>query len=438
MSKKKIYAFFVLLGDVALLYASLYLALLVRNFSFPGENLYGPLLAPFGALFLVWIAFLFICNFYDPLFFKNKLLYLKNIIVFLFLSILSGTAYFYLLPELDLTPRAVLIITSINAAVLLTLWRYLFSFFYGRNNFKDKVIIVGSCPEVEEVADKEMGHLGYEIIAVFTKKEVITDKVIRTFGELEEYAKRADVAVLTPEVRNDKSFIKSIFASLPLRMKYMEFSHFYEEVTRKIPLYSVDELWFLENVSRKRNKAGEILKRICDILISLVGLLVTGVLFPIIYLAIKINSKGDVIFKQERVGRGGKRFTLYKFRTMREREEGDNPWREKEENQVTAVGKVLRKLHIDEFPQFYNLLKGDITIVGPRPEWARTASMFEEEIPFYNLRHMVCPGITGWAQICYKPSTSTEEAKEKFKYDLYYIKNRTLLMDVVIFLKTVL
>lgn len=429
MKRGRVHAIILALGDLVILYFSLYAAFFLRKLSLPDTELYTSLIIPFFYLFLFWMLLLFIFDFYEANIFKNKVQFLKRLTLFSIFSLLIGTAYFYLQPQLQLTPRAILILTVAISTALLPLWRYLFSFSYG--NLLQRVVIVGSCTEVEEIADKNVKHLGYEIVAVFTKKEVVTDKVIRSFSELESIAKEADVAVLTPEVREDKELVKNIFQSLPLKIKYVDFSTFYEDVTRKVPLYSVDELWFLENISSPEGRA---IRRLVDIIIALPGLLITLVIFPFVALLIKINSTGPVIYKQERVGEDGRVFTLYKFRTMYEGEALFG--REKNKKEVTAVGSFLRSTHIDELPQVYNILRGDIGVVGPRPEWIETASVFEKEIPFYHLRHIIRPGVTGWAQLHYPASTSVEEAKEKFKYDLYYIKNRSLFLDVIIVLKT--
>jgi len=160
-------------------------------------------------------------------------------------------------------------------------------------------------------------------------------------------------------------------------------------------------------------------------------------LFPFIALAIKIDSPGPIFYSQNRVGKDREIFTLYKFRTLKEAPNQDKePWREKDESQITRVGKFLRKTHLDELPQLWSILKGDLSFVGPRPEWVKLAREFEKQIPFYFQRYLVRPGFTGWAQINYPPSTSVEEAKEKFQYDLYYIKNRSFLLDLKIILKT--
>lgn len=382
---------------------------------------------------------LFIMDLYEAPFFRKSFHYLRGLVVFFTIAVGIGTAYFYLQPQLELTPRAILFLTAANFTVTLSVWRYFLSFLFNIRNLKKKIIIIGFCRELEEILNRNLS--GYEIIGVYdikgTLKKIGEDIKINDITELKEKAQNADIAVLTPQIKEDRETIKEIFSSLPFRVYYIEFSTLYEEITKKIPLYSIDELWFLENISSPRKKISELIKRAIEIIFAFFGIIFTALIFPVIALLIKIDSPGTVLYKQERVGMGKKSFSLYKFRTMRSGgEKEENPWREKEKGEVTRVGGVLRKIHLDEFPQFYNVLKGDLSFIGPRPEWTKLAREFEKEIPFYNLRYLVRPGLSGWAQLHYPASTSIEEAKEKFKYDLYYIKNRSFFLDLVIVLKT--
>ncbi|MBZ9569449.1 sugar transferase, partial [Patescibacteria group bacterium] len=181
-----------------------------------------------------------------------------------------------------------------------------------------------------------------------------------------------------------------------------------------------------------------VFKRGFDILFSLFGLLITAILFPFIALAIKIDSPSPMFYSQKRVGKDGKIFTIYKFRTMKAGAEKEGPrWASSDDPRITRVGKVLRAIYIDEFPQFYNILKGDISFVGPRPERPEFVKQLKKKIPYYGVRHLVKPGFTGWAQINYHYGASVEEAREKLQYDLYYIKNRSFFLDLGIILKTI-
>jgi len=206
---------------------------------------------------------------------------------------------------------------------------------------------------------------------------------------------------------------------------------------KKISLAGINEDWIKENVYKKESKIYLFAKRAIDIFFGGVGFILFLVFLPFVALAIKADSKGHVIYKQKRVGKNGIIFDFYKFRTMYEDStNGQKLWREKDKDSITRVGKVLRRLHIDELPQACNILKGEISFVGPRAEWVELAKIFEKEIKFYKCRYSVKPGLIGWAQINFPPSKSLDEAREKFEYDLFYIKNRSIMLDLEIIFKS--
>lgn len=207
--------------------------------------------------------------------------------------------------------------------------------------------------------------------------------------------------------------------------------------SKKIILQYIDEKWFMHNFHEKDNWYYAVVKRVGDLFFGLIGIVLFCILYPILGIVIKLESEGPILYKQERVGKNGKVIVIRKFRTMHECVgEKCVHWREKDKNSVTKVGKLLRMLHFDEIPQAINLLVGDMSFIGPRAEWIEFARLFEKEIPFYKKRYLVNPGLMGWAQINYPASQSVEQAKEKFEYDLYYIKNRSILLDAEIILKS--
>lgn len=208
--------------------------------------------------------------------------------------------------------------------------------------------------------------------------------------------------------------------------------------TKKISLEEVSEDWFLKNFSANDGRAYAFLKRLTDLFFAFIGFILLIFLYPVFGLIIKMGSSGNVLYKQERVGKNGKTFYIYKFRTMYENgREHKEVWREKNKDSVTKFGKFLRWTHLDELPQAYNLLMGELSFVGPRAEWSELAKIFEKEIPFYKKRYLIKPGMMGWAQINFPASRSVKEAREKFEYDLYYIKNRSLILDLEIILKSI-
>jgi len=181
-----------------------------------------------------------------------------------------------------------------------------------------------------------------------------------------------------------------------------------------------------------------VIKRVMDVLGALVGLLVVGLLWPLVWLGNRSSSPGPILYRQERVGRGGRMFTVYKFRSMwPDAEENGAVWATKDDHRVTPVGRILRKTHLDELPQVYNVLKGEMSLAGPRPERPEFVQQLSREIPFYRARHCLKPGITGWAQIHQDYGDSVERAKEKLEYDLFYVKRANPLLDALIILRTV-
>lgn len=214
---------------------------------------------------------------------------------------------------------------------------------------------------------------------------------------------------------------------------------FYEQMTGKLLLENITPSWFIFSQGFKVTFVLRIMKRVIDIVCSLLILLVFLPLLPFIVLMIKLDSPGPVLFRQERVGAREKNFAIYKFRTMRaDAEKGTGAvWASKDDPRITRIGAFLRKTRIDEIPQLFNVLGGAMSLVGPRPERPEFVEKLKEVIPYYSSRHFVKPGVTGWAQVCYPYGASVEDAIEKLRYDLYYIKNLTLVFDLMIILETI-
>ena len=450
-SKSSFFKFILLLGDVFLMYFSLLLVLAIRykDFSFLPGSQTKIFLFHFSLIYLFWFLILFIFDFYNISFLKKISDVFRNSIIFLFLAGAIGTIYFYLQPQLAIAPKRILFLDVLFCTILFFIWRIVFIQIFKFFEIKEKIIIIGTPSNFSELLNDSLKMGDYQIVAFYNpssfNKSLSFSKlakygVISEISKLKEMIEKEEVNTIsfTSDFYKDEKTAKEIFLNLPPKLNFINFTDFYENLTKKVPLEAVNELWLLENVSRVERKIDEILKRIFDIIFSLPGIIITIFLFPFVALAIKIDSPGPVFYTQKRVGKDRKIFTLYKFRTMKVSENQDKePWREKDPSQITRVGKFLRKFYLDEIPQFFHILKGDISFVGPRPEWIELAKIFEKEIPFYSLRYSVKPGFTGWAQLNFPPSTSIEEAKEKFQYDLYYIKNRSFFLDLEIILKTI-
>jgi len=214
---------------------------------------------------------------------------------------------------------------------------------------------------------------------------------------------------------------------------------FYEQLTGKLLLENITPGWFVFSNGFKLTHTIRFCKKIIDKILATIGLIITFPLFPLIAVAVKISSPGPVFFKQVRTGLHEKQFLLYKFRTMRSDAEAGTGavWAQDNDPRVTSIGKFLRKSRLDELPQLYNVLKGDMSFIGPRPERPEFVETLKQQIPYYSHRHFVKPGITGWAQIKYPYGASVEDAVEKLRYDLYYIKNLSITLDLLIFFETI-
>jgi exopolysaccharide biosynthesis polyprenyl glycosylphosphotransferase len=214
----------------------------------------------------------------------------------------------------------------------------------------------------------------------------------------------------------------------------------YEELLHRVPIRYLEAEWILRSfVDNARSETfSEIIKRGSDILGGIVGMLILLILFPFIAIAILIESGGPVLYKQVRMGRGGQLYNIYKFRTMRQdaEENGQPQWAEENDRRATKVGLLLRKTHIDEIPQFYNVLRGEMSLVGPRAERPELVEWFQKHVPFYRARLLIRPGITGWAQVNQQYAATVDETIEKLEYDLYYIMHRNILMDLRIIART--
>ena len=229
---------------------------------------------------------------------------------------------------------------------------------------------------------------------------------------------------------------------LDLRMqgiKIEEATSWLEKISGKIEVENLNPSWLVFNDGFRRSTAFVMVRRVLSVIISLIGLLLTLPSLPLIMLAIRLDSKGPVFYTQTRVGKRGRLFKVVKFRTMRQDAEAANgpQWAGDHDPRVTRVGRFLRSSRLDEIPQLWCVLKGDMAFVGPRPERPEFIEMLSEEIPFYGVRHMVRPGVTGWAQIKYKYGSTIEDAREKLQYDLYYIKHASIGLDLVIMFMTV-
>lgn len=243
--------------------------------------------------------------------------------------------------------------------------------------------------------------------------------------------------VVGEALSHDARSLSWVLPCLTLRSRVTNESTFCERVTGQIPIEEITPHWFLFADLPVHSDERASLKRVCDLAVAVVGLLLTAPFWPLIALIIRLFSKGPAFYAQQRVGQNGKVFTLYKFRTMRaDAEANGTVWAKPNDPRVTWVGRILRKTRIDELPQLWNILMGDMSVVGPRPERPEFVTRLLDELPYYAERHLIKPGLTGWAQINFRYGNSVEDARTKLQYDLFYIKHMSLELDLMIFFRT--
>lgn len=251
--------------------------------------------------------------------------------------------------------------------------------------------------------------------------------------------RRATTILLLPDAPIDDDIAHALLEAKLRGRMVVDIRSFYEHVVQRLPISQINDEWLLQCEGFSLNTRGSLrrLKRALDVLISLVLLVPTAPIMAVTALLIRLESPGPVIYRQDRVGLHEKEFTVFKFRSMRTDAEKDGAvWASAHDSRVTRVGRFIRKVRIDELPQIWNILKGDMSFIGPRPERMAFVRQLKESIPYYSLRHTVKPGLTGWAQVCYPYGASEEDARRKLEYDLYYIKNMSILLDIHIIFKT--
>ena len=361
----------------------------------------------------------------------------------------------YLYPPLELG-RGIFVIGLTFTALVLLFWRRLFSKINSAPEFADRALIFGEGPlaDLLETEFESRPELGLRVVGRVSPTENGNQhrsnqpsefhrdpRLGETADDLASTVKllRATSIVVAMGDRRGKLPV-DVLLSLKCRgLQVQDGVEVYEAITGKVPIESIRLGWLLFSPGCHASRYHLAYKRGASILVSIVGLLLCLPLLPFIILAIKLTSPGPALYRQKRVGREGVVFYCYKFRTMRPDAEADTgaTWASDDDPRITRVGKFLRMSRLDEIPQLWNVLKGDMSLVGPRPERPEFTEHLSQAIPYYHLRHTIRPGITGWAQIRYKYASSLEDAREKLRYDLFYIKNMSVGLDLLVFFQTI-
>ncbi|TSD02762.1 MAG: hypothetical protein Athens071416_507 [Parcubacteria group bacterium Athens0714_16] len=350
--------------------------------------------------------------------------------------------FFYLIPYFGITPKTNLLIYLVISFLLISLWRNYGIFLLGGTK-KQNGIIIGSGEEVDELEKEISNNERYSIKLIGS---IDPDKISNEEVEAKvlEFIQKTDISIVIVDMQNKKlesmlfGFYNLIFSS---KVHFVDLHKIYEEIFDRVPISLIKHSWFLENLSSYPKMMYTVLKRAMDIIISLILGIISLIFYPFVMIAIKLDDGGNIFIEQNRIGKSNKEIKIIKFRTMSKDDKGEQCLKTGEGNSITRVGKILRKLRIDEFPQLWNVLNGDLSLIGPRPEMPVLVKIYEKEIPYYNARHLIKPGLSGWAQLYQdtppKFQAQAEQTKIKLSYDLYYIKNCSIFLDLKVALKTI-
>jgi len=442
------------LGDVLSYSVALFLALGLRRLSIPTLDALQTHQTLFAWSMFFWVIINYINGLYDFSRMGDKKKFFRQFIETAFISLLVGIIFFYIVPSRDIAPKTILILTIAIGYSLSALWRLLaIHLIGGLKQLRTNILFIGNATEVTELTEtlQKFPERGYHVAALVDPDHTQSEskpKHIEVYKSLRAIrpaisAHTIGLVVIAPHIQSNDEAMRELYELLFWPVTIQNLPAFYELITGRIPPSIFSEGWFLEHLRQRENPFYEKGRFITDYAAAIILGLVFLVLFPFVALAIRLSSEGSIFFTQTRVGRGGKTFRLYKFRSMYSlspdgsAETDGYQFAKKNDKRVTSVGKFLRKTRIDELPQVLNLFKGDITLIGPRPERPQIVSQLTAHMPYYPLRHVMKPGITGWAVLHQNYTDTIETSLQKLQYDLYYIKNRSFLLDLSILLKTV-
>jgi len=414
------------------------LALYIRSAEMPALTLFVKHFVPFSILFIFWLLVYFIAGLYEKhtLILKSRL---PNIIFNA--QVVNGIfaiIFFYSIPFFKITPKTLLFIYLIISFIFVLLWR-LYGLSLISHREKESALLIGSGKEMKELLEEVNTNPRYglsfvssvdlgEVDGIDIQNEIITPIYSNNIKIIAVDFSHEEVAPLLPHLYN------LIFS----KIRFIDSHRIYEDVFNRIPLSLVTYSWFLENISVSPKFTYDLLKRIMDIIISVPLMLIPIITYPFAFIAMKLEDGGPIFITQERIGKDNQTIRLRKFRSMSKNI--TDLTAEQSENKITWIGNILRKTRLDEFPQLWNVLRGDISLIGPRPELPSGVKHYEGQIPFYNVRHLIKPGLSGWAQLYHDNhphhGIGVEQTKEKLSYDLFYIKNRSFFLDIKIALKT--
>lgn len=443
--------FWLILADVAIIYGGIILALYVRLGIDGSVNELNVRNGWFKIALATGVCLLnlYFYDLYDYIVMTNRRELMLRLVQALGIAWALLALLFYFVPQL-MIGRGVSVISVPLVLVLLLGWRIAIHSLTGHPEIGEKILVVGTGKTALDTAEAvwERRDAGYRIVGFISENgakpmDKLGKSIILGKGpDLESVIinEKVDRVVIAVRERRGAFPTEALLRmSLAGNVSIEECTSFFERITGKVHVDMLRPSWLIFAGRRRDSRIKSLFREMMHRLLALIGLIISLPIAILTAILIKLESRGPVFYKQERVGQNGRTFNVIKFRSMRTDAEKDGTpvWAVDNDARTTRVGKVIRKIRVDEIPQFWNILKGDMNFVGPRPERPHFVKQLATEISFYEHRHLVAPGLTGWAQIKYPYGASVADAIQKLQYDLYYIKNQSLTLDLVIVFETV-
>lgn len=424
-------------GDICFFALSLWLTLFLRALSLPPQHVVVGHFIAFAPLYLVWVAVFFIAGLYERRqFLLARRAFSATLLSAQVVNITIAAIFFFFVPYFGIEPKTVLVIYLVVSFLLVLFWRAVLFPRLGLQK-PERALLVGSGPELDDLGMvlTTSRFSPVEIVAHLRPRNALLPQ------EVEESIALNQPRVIIADFEDllVAAAFPALYNLLLSGVRFIDSGLLYEEVFGRVPLSRLDDSYVARNISRTVHRFYDPAKRAMDLLASLILGIVSLVFYPFIALAIRLEGPGPIFIAQERVGEGERVITLYKFRSM---ERNDTTLgTEASGNRVTRVGAFLRATRLDELPQLWNIFRGDLSLIGPRPELPSGVALYEKEIPYYGVRHLIKPGLSGWAQLYHENhphhTASVDATREKLSYDLYYLKHRSLTLDAIIALKTI-
>ncbi len=419
-----------LVVDCTLLFASLYGALFIRTGHLPDNLEFINFIPSFSFIIAVTVAIFYSYGLYDKPTLRLIRELNKRIFTSQILTALCAVILFYSLPTLGIAPKTILLLYLLISSLFISLWRRS-AFSLVLRYRKQKSIIIGSGETFKTLVEEltRNPHTGITLISAI---DVDTYDMSRLEGVLK--TTRPNSIILDMRDERIKPYFGQLYTGIFDGSAILDIVDVYEDVFDMVPLDLINQEWIFRYISSSRRY--NLMKRTLDLILSVPAYIFSLLFYPFVYLAIKIEDGGPVLYTHTRIGKNGIPFTVYKFRSMENKPTTEN----NETKKITKVGGFIRKTRIDELPQLWNVIMGDVSLIGPRPEAPSLVEEYTKNIPFYNVRHIVRPGLSGWAQVQqHEPPKFGVDVKRtgtKLAYDMYYLEHSNFMLDIAIILKT--